>query len=45
MYRTNHVVFQDKEYTIEEIGELPRDLETIVGSPSIPSFLVVSLLS
>lgn len=23
MYRTDRVTFQDKEYTIEEIGELP----------------------
>lgn len=30
MYRTDRVTFQDKEYTIEEIGELPV-VSAVVG--------------
>lgn len=45
VYRTDRVVFQDKEYTIEEIGELPHHPEIIVGSPFTPFSLVGSLLS
>lgn len=45
VYRTDRVVFQDKEYTIEETGELPQDPENTVGSPSTTFFLAGSLLS
>lgn len=44
VYRTDHVVFRDKEYTIEETGELPQDPENTVGSPSTTFFLAGSLL-
>ena len=35
VYRTDHVVFQDKEYTIEEIGEVALQCPLSYGSPPV----------
>lgn len=45
VYRTDRVVFQDKEYTIEETGGLPHRPDAIGGAPFTPFSLVGSLLS
>lgn len=44
VYQADRVMFQDKEYTIEEIGELPADQETC-RLFSVSFFLIGSALS
>lgn len=44
VYQTGRVMFQDKEYTIEEIGELPRGPETTVDSSSSFSLLLALVI-